>query len=95
MGSVNISIKEDAYRFLKSLKSGNKSFSDVILEFKDKKGSKEAVLRFVGVLKDKKDWDLMEKNMGEFREEFEERTDRIAKYMEEARKEVKRKNDRA
>lgn len=34
MGSVNISLKKDAYEFLKSLKSDDKSFSEVILEFK-------------------------------------------------------------
>jgi predicted CopG family antitoxin len=34
---MNISIKGDTYKFLKSLKGRNESFSDVILRFKEKK----------------------------------------------------------
>lgn len=76
--SVNISIKEEAYEFLRSLKTEDKSFSDVILDFKQfrqqRKGSKENVLKFFGVLKNKKiDWESREKIMKEFREEFGER----------------------
>jgi len=89
MGSINISIKEEAYRFLKSLKSRDKSFSDVILEIKDrninKKGSKENVLKFFGVLKDKKDWIETEKRMKEFREDFNKRIEKTSKYMENSR----------
>jgi len=78
MSSVNIAIRREAYEFLKTLKDRNKSFSDVILEFKEldikKKGSKEAVMRFFGVLKDKDiDWKAKEEKMKGFREEFEER----------------------
>ncbi|MBU4069861.1 MAG: antitoxin VapB family protein [Nanoarchaeota archaeon] len=78
MVSVNISIKKEAYNFLKSLKAKDASFSDVILEFKEreigKKGSKESVMKFFGVLKNKNiDWKAKEKRMGEFREEFEKR----------------------
>ena len=35
MGSMNISIKDESYRYLKSLKTREKSFSDVIHEFKE------------------------------------------------------------
>ena len=50
----------------------------IVLEFKEntmaKKGSKEAILKFFGVLRDKGiDWEKKESQMKEFREEFEER----------------------
>lgn len=48
MASVNISIKKEAYNFLSSLKTNNKSFSDIILEFK--KGNN--LTKYFGVLKD-------------------------------------------
>lgn len=78
MVSMNIAIKQDAYNFLSSLKSKDESFSDVILEFKDrgfaKKGSKEAILKFSGVLKDKGvDWGAKEQGMKSFRESFNKR----------------------
>jgi len=78
MGSVNIAIKRDAYEFLKSLKDNDKSFSDVILELKEKgtkkKGSKEAILRFFGILKKINiDWKAKEERMKSFRREIEER----------------------
>lgn len=77
MVNYNISIKKEVYDFLKSLKSANESFSDIILEFKEKetckKGSKEAIIRFSGALKNKKDWDINKKKMKKFREETESR----------------------
>ncbi len=78
MGSVNIAIKKEAYEFLKSFKDRNRSFSDVILEFKErevkKKGSKEAVMKFFGALKNKGvDWKMKEDRMRSFRNEVEER----------------------
>ena len=61
MPSVNISIKKDAYDFLKSLKAKNKSFSDIILQFKHEKGSKESIMRFWGALNDDAiDWEKKE-----------------------------------
>lgn len=72
MGSTNISIKDEAYKFLKSLKTKDTSFSDVILEFKNKK-KKQDIMRFFGVLKDKKDWDSTEQRMKEFRNSFNKR----------------------
>ena len=69
MTSINISIKEDAYNFLSSLKSRNKSFSDVILGFKAKD---ENVMRFFGVLKGI-DWKKKEISRKEFRDSFNRR----------------------
>lgn len=86
MGSLNISIKKEAYDFLKSLKSKDESFSDVILELKEKKmenkGSKESIMKFFGALKEKDiDWKEKEKRMKKFREEFEERNEITEKEM--------------
>jgi len=83
MVNINISIKEDAYEYLKSLKGRDKSFSDVILEFKSedikKKGSKETLMDFFGAMKDLGvDWGKKEKMMKSFRKDFERRlNDRI------------------
>ena len=79
---MNIAIKDEAYNFLKSLKAGDESFSDVILKFKEKKGSKEAIMKYFGVLKDKGiDWNEKEKRMKEFRGEVEERINSTTRYM--------------
>jgi len=88
MGSVNIAVKEEAYRFLQSLKGRDRSFSDVILEFKKnrkyEKGSKEAVLQFAGVLKNKGvNWKVREKRMKEFRDSFNKRIKATRKRMSE------------
>ena len=48
--TMNIAIKEEAYAFLKSLKTNERSFSDVILSFIQKAVGKD-VMRFFGVLK--------------------------------------------
>ena len=88
MTSINISIKKEAYEFLKRFKTENKSFSDVILEFKEdryEKGSTKSLLRFAGVLKDI-DWKEKEKRMKEFRESFNKRMEETARYMEKSRK---------
>ena len=77
MGSVNISVREEAYEFLKSLKSGEKSFSDVILEFKEKKGDIKSIMRYFGALKDEDiDWAGKEKRMRELRDSFNRRLDK-------------------
>lgn len=77
MTSMNISLTKEAYVYLKLLKGNEKSFSDVVLELKErgeKKGSKEAVMKFFGVLKDKSiDWKAKETRMKAFRREVEER----------------------
>ncbi len=78
MANMNISITEEAYKYLKMLKGDNRSFSDVVLEFKNRgslrKGSKEAVLRFAGCLKDLNiNWKEKERRMKEFRNSFNKR----------------------
>ncbi len=68
MVSVNITIKKEAYDFLKLRKARNKSFSDVILEMKQRK----TPLDFFGVLKEQ-DWETAEKRMKTFRKSFAKR----------------------
>ena len=84
MTSINISIKEDAYDFLSSLKSKNKSFSDVILEFKECKGNKENIMGLFGALKNI-DWKKREKNMKELRKEFNDKVEHTARLLKGAR----------
>lgn len=69
---MNISIREEAYAFLKSLKAGNRSFSDVILGFKEQAQGSADIMRFFGVLQDV-DWEERKKEMVGLRREFEER----------------------
>ena len=69
MSSTNISIKKEAYEFLKSIKSREKSFSDVILSFKKKDSG---IMEFFGVLKNT-NWNEKEKNRKEFRNSFNRR----------------------
>ena len=89
MGSINISIRREAYEFLKSLKSRDASFSDVILEMKNgggmNRGTGKGILKFAGVLKDKNDWKSTEKRMKDFRESFNKRIEKTRKYMESSR----------
>lgn len=82
--SMNISIKDEAYEFLSSLKSKDKSFSDVILEFKECKGNKENIMGLFGALKNI-DWEKREKNIKEFRKEFDDRVEHTARLLKEAR----------
>ncbi|MBI4159203.1 antitoxin VapB family protein [Candidatus Woesearchaeota archaeon] len=87
MTSINISIKKEAYDFLSKFKIENKSFSDVILEFKRERGNKNDVMRFFGALKDANiDWEAKEKRMKEFRNSFEKRIKETTEYMERSRK---------
>ncbi|MBI3037071.1 hypothetical protein HYY73_04980 [Candidatus Woesearchaeota archaeon] len=69
MPSVNISLKRQAYDFLKSLKSDSKSFSDVILEFKERRRN---IMDFFGVLKNES-WGDRERRMSDFRASFNRR----------------------
>ena len=68
MTSINISLKKDAYEFLKTLKDKDKSFSDVILSFK----KEDDIMKFFGALKNS-NWDEKEKNMKNFRDSFKKR----------------------
>ena len=83
--SVNISIKEEAYDFLSSLKSRNKSFSDVILGFKKERGDKENIMGFFGALKNI-DWKKREEKMKTLRKEFDARFEHTAGILKGARK---------
>jgi predicted CopG family antitoxin len=89
MASVNISITDDAYRFLKLLKGRDKSFSDVILELKEKdakKGTGKSLLKFAGALKNSNiNWKNAEENMLNFRKSFNKRTEETRKKMENLR----------
>ncbi len=62
MGVKTITLTEDAYKALKSLKSSNESFSDTILRVAGKKSLRE----FVGILS-KDSADRLEKELGELR----------------------------
>jgi len=76
MTNINISLRKEAYDYLKSLKRQNQSFSDIILTFKGdnkiKKGSKDAVIQFAGILEDI-NWEKRKKIMHSFRQEVEEK----------------------
>jgi len=61
MASINISIKEDAYNFLQSLKNNDKSFSDVILGFK----KENDIFKYFGKLKDIQYKDSLRKSFNE------------------------------
>lgn len=69
MTSINIAIKEEAYEFLRNLKSGDKSFSDVILSFKK---DQRSLMGFFGALKDL-DWESKERDMKSLRDSFNKR----------------------
>ena len=69
MTSINISLKKEAYEFLKNLKAKDRSFSDVILSFKEEHNN---LMRFFGVLKNL-DWHEKEKNMEHLRSSFNKR----------------------
>ena len=69
MTSINISLKKEAYDFLNNIKTGDKSFSDVILGFKKEKSE---IMRFFVVLKDT-DWAERQRNIGKLRESFNKR----------------------
>ena len=85
MASKNISLTEEAYKYLKMLKGKNKSFSDVVLKMKEaeRKGTGKDLLKFAGFLKDV-DWEEREKRMKSFRESFSKRVREAIKYREES-----------
>ena len=89
MSSMNVSLRKDAYEFLKMLKGNEKSFSDVIIELKERRKDDD-VMKLFGALKNKSiDWDSRKKRMTEFRESFDKRIEETRKKMERLR------NDRA
>ena len=89
MSSMNVSLRKDVYEFLKMLKGNEKSFSDVIIELKERRKDDD-VMKLFGTLKNKGiDWDSRKKRMTEFRESFNKRIEETRKKMERLR------NDRA
>ncbi len=74
MGSMNISIRKEAYDLLSALKGKDKSFSDVIIEVvsERKKGNSRDILKFAGILKEKGDdyWKGRKKDYEKIRKEL-------------------------
>jgi len=66
MSSINISIRKEAYEFLKNLKTREKSFSDVILSFKKEQND---IMKFFGILKDI-NWNEKDEHMKNLRISF-------------------------
>ena len=55
MGSINISLKKEAYDFLNSIRKKDQSFSEIILEFKkEKKFTGKDLLKYAGVLNEER-----------------------------------------
>lgn len=89
MTNINISIKKEAYDFLRLFKTKEKSFSDVILGLRDKKKERsgKSLLKFAGGLKHLDiDWEEKEKRMKAFRKDFDKRIEETMRYMEKSRK---------
>ena len=81
MASVNISLTREAYSFLKMLKGRDKSFSDVVLEFKsnglEKRGTGKGILKYLGILKNTDiKWDEVKENLKLFKSDFNKRIER-------------------
>ena len=65
-----ISLSNEAYEKLKSLK-GNKSFSEVVVEIvDDRKTKKRSIMDFAGIWKDDNEWDAISKKIYEDRKKF-------------------------
>ncbi|MEK6873392.1 MAG: antitoxin VapB family protein [Nanoarchaeota archaeon] len=65
-----ISLSNEAYEKLKSLK-GNKSFSEVVVEIvDDRKTKKRSIMDFAGIWKDDSEWDAISKKIYEDRKKF-------------------------
>ena len=69
MTSINISIKKEAYDFLRTLKAKDRSFSDIILDFKKDQSN---IMKFFGILRDLYLYEK-EKNMKNLRDSFNKR----------------------
>lgn len=88
MVNINISIKEEAYNYLKMLKGNDKSFSDVILGMKnERKGcTGKELVKLAERFKDLNiDWDKKQREAENIRkelnEELNERVERVRKRM--------------
>ncbi len=85
MVNINISLTKEAYNYLKMLKGKDKSFSDVVIEMKEKcsekKGSKALLLKYCGVI-DKFELDKLDKRTRGIREELNrELNERVEKRL--------------
>ena len=78
MGSVNISIKKEAYEFLKSLKAEDESFSDVILELRENKSSKKG--SFEAIMDCLNDFDSESVDWEEFESRIRKNREKSKKY---------------
>ncbi len=83
MASINISLRKEAYEFLMSLKNQDKSFSDVILEFKERKSNNGRILALFEEERDLTgiDWKEKEKRIKSFKDSFNKKIKEIRKYM--------------
>lgn len=85
MVNINISLTEEAYNYLKILKGKDKSFSDVVIEMKEKgcyrKGIKELLMKYYGAI-DKSELDRLSKRTREIREDLNtELNERVEKRL--------------
>jgi len=90
MSSVNISIKKEAYTYLKSIKKEGESFSDVILKFKEEKKNGAFMVNLALALKEraKKEYGFNDADLDE--KYFEEREKNIKQVRQQLEKELKR-----
>ena len=71
--AASITISEKAIAFLKSLKTDTKSYSEVIMDFQEARGSPHRVLRLVGHGKNDPNKKARDKNTEAFRRQIEQR----------------------
>ncbi len=88
MGSVNISLRREAYEFLRSLKRNSESFSDIVLGFR-KRNSNSNRDRILGLFNQKRDlsaidWKEKERRMKSFRDSFNKRLAETRRYMKKS-----------
>jgi len=79
MGSINISLKKEAYDFLNSIRKKDQSFSEIILEFKkEKKFTGKDLLKYAGVLNEERAEEI-KKEIKENRKDFEKELNKRVK----------------
>jgi len=65
-----ISLSEEAYKTLKTIK-GNNSFSELVIELVNEKPKNKSLIDFFGVFKENADeWEKIKKNIYEDRKKF-------------------------
>jgi len=87
MTNMNISLRKEAYEFLRLLKGKEKSFSDVVLEFRERKNNRNRILELFNQKRDLSaiDWKEKERRMASLRDSFKKRLTETRKYMEKSR----------